>query len=123
MGLCLTLLVLKEPRQLTKTSVLCLERVNLDQDYAILGQLAQCRGHLKPTIQANPIPPQMWVETYEEEGVRRTRTDNYGTELTFVYAQQLKRLKMPGDASPKNKAVKAFVDALPNETPIILWWC
>lgn len=114
-----------------ETSVYCRERLSFNSDYRILGQLTDLSSYRKggrddipekPTINAQPIPPQMWVVVSEEEGLRRTREDPYGTGLTFVYAQQLKELKLPDDASPKNKAIKAFVDALPPETPIILYW-
>jgi len=114
-----------------ETSVLCYERLSFDQDYRIFGQLTDLSFYHndgrpdipeKPTIKTNSIPPQMWVQVYGDEGIERTREDPYGTELTFVYAQQLKKLKLPDDASPKNRAVKAFVDALPEDTPIILYW-
>lgn len=121
MGLDLTLLPLQGPREMGDTSVLCYDRLIFDQDHEIFGQLTDCGKGNKPTIQANPIPPQMWVETYEDEGIERTREDKYGTALTFVYAQQLKKLKVSG-ASLKNKAIKAFIDALPDDTPIILEW-
>ncbi len=64
----------------------------------------------------------MWVETYEDEGIERHRDDKYGTELTFVYAEQLKSLKVENGASPKNRAIKVFIEALPDDTPIILLW-
>ncbi|MDP3934965.1 MAG: hypothetical protein Q8Q46_02005 [Candidatus Giovannonibacteria bacterium] len=113
------------------TYVLCHDRLSFDRAYAIFGQLTDLsyireggRSDIpeKPTIKAHPIPPQMWVRTYEDEGIEKTREDKYGDELVFVYAQQLKKLKMPDDASPKNKAIKAFVNALPDDTPIILYW-
>ena len=120
MGLDLTLFPLRGPQAMGDTSVLCHDRLSFDRDYEIFGQLTDCGEGNKPTIKVNPIPPQMWIETYEDEGIERTREDKYGSELTFVYAQQLKKLKMPDNASPKNKAIKAFVDALPVDTPIIL---
>ena len=131
MSLELVLLPLRGPEEVGSRSVLCYERLRFDQDYRIFGQLTDMSSHCgsgvddipaKPTIRVNPLPPQMWVETYGEEGIKRTREDPYGDELTFVYAQQLKKLKLPRDSSPKNRALKAFVDALPGDTPIILEW-
>ena len=122
MGLDLTLLPLRGPHEMGEISVLCYDRLIFDQDHEIFGQLIDCGEGNKPTIQVNPIPPQMWVEIYGDEGIERTREDNYGTELTFVYAQQLKKLKVSDGASSKNKAIKAFIDALPDDTPIILEW-
>ena len=104
------------------TSVLCHDRLSFDRDYKIFGQLTDCGEGNKPTIKTSAIPPQMWVETYEDEGIKRRRDDKYGTELTFVYAEHLKKLKVANGASPKNKAIKAFIEALPDDTPIILLW-
>lgn len=125
MGLDLTLLPLREAREIGSESVLCYNRLGFDRDYRIFGQLTGCGEHggkIKPTIKTNPIPPQMWVETYEDEGIERTREDKYDTELTFVYAKQLKKLKIEDNASPRNKAIKAFINALPDDTPVILQW-
>lgn len=123
MGLNLTLLLLNRHEQMGYTSVLCSDRLSFDRDYEIFGQL---RGDVAegnvPTIKAIPILPQMQVGIYDEEGLKWRRDDNYGDELTFVYAKQLKELSVPDDASPKNKAIMAFVHALPDDTPIILLW-
>lgn len=118
MGSDLSLLPLRGPDQLVRVSVGCLDRLSFDRDYEIFGQLIDSFGD-KPTIQVNSIPPQMWVEG---AGIARTRVDGYGNKLTFVYAQQLKRLLVPSDASPWNRAIMAFIEALPDDTPIILYW-
>lgn len=121
MGMDLTLLPLKEGA-LSDTHVLCYERLSFDRNYKIFDQIKSDKSDIGE-IETQSIPPQMWIETYEDEGIQATRKDKYGTELTFVYAQQLKKLKMPKVASPKNKAIKAFIDALPDQTAIILFWC
>jgi len=122
MGLDLTLLPLRDARSIGEASALCHDRLTFDRDYEIFGQIIDCGEGKKPTIKTNPIPPQMWVEIYEDEGIERTREDKYGTVLTFIYAQQLKELKVGDDATSRNKAIKAFIDALPSDTPIILFW-
>lgn len=122
MGLDLTLLPLRGPQEMGDTSVLCHDRLTFERDYEIFGQLTDCDEGNKPTIIALPIPPQMWIKTYEDGGIERRRNDKYGTALTFVYSQQLKVLRVGEDAAPKNRAIKAFVDALPDDTPIILLW-
>ena len=122
MGLDLTLLPLKGPRQMTDALVFCYDRLVFDRDYQIFSQLTDMGEGNKPTIKVNSIPPQMWVETCEGEGITRRRDDKYGTELTFVYAVRLKKLQVRDDASSKNKAIKAFIDALPDDVPFILLW-
>lgn len=121
MSLYLTIFPLSGPEDLTKTSVFPKTQLEFDQDYEILGQLTDTLDG-ETTIKARPIPPQLWVDIYEEKGRRRIREDRYDEELTFVYAYQLKKLKMPEGASHYAKAVKAFIDALPDDVPIILWW-
>ena len=79
MGLDLTLLPLERPQQLGDASVLCHDRLTFDRDYEIFRQLTDMGVGNKPTIRVNPIPPQMWVATYEDEGIKRYRDDNYGT--------------------------------------------
>jgi hypothetical protein len=128
MSTSLDLLPLRGLKKLDQRFVLCYDRLNFVGDYRIFGQLTNMsdRGRddipTKPTIKTRSIPRQMWVQIYEDEGVKRTRNDMYGNELTFVYAKQLKKLVLPADASKWNKAIMAFVAALPNDTPIILLW-
>lgn len=100
----------------------CHDRLNLDPDNNIFSQLIDCGEGNKPTVKINPIPPQMWVETHECGKIRGTNRDKYGNTLTFIYAGEFKDLKFPVSTSQKNKAIKAFVDALPDNIPIILWW-
>ncbi len=121
MGARLTLLPLGGPEEMGYKSVSCFDLLSFDKDYDIFGQLNYRAGGGKPTIKAKPIPPQMSVVTYDDDGIRHICEDNYGDRLTFVYAKQLKRLKM-GDTTPKNHAIKAFINALPDDIPIILLW-
>ncbi len=131
MALDLTLIPLRGPKELGLTLVVCSDSLAFDRDYEVFGQLrdlSNYRRHgldnipVRPTIKVIPIPSQMWIDIYWDGGIKKMREDGRGDELTFVYAEQLKKLKVPDDASPKNKAIKAFIDALPNDTPIILQW-
>lgn len=121
MSLNLTLLPLREPQDLQRTRVLCRNRLSLDTDYEVFLQLNGFDGKTKPTIKVNPIPVTLWVETYEEEGIRKRRTDKLGEEITFVYAEQLKGLSV-SNSTPLNKAISAFIWMLPNDTPILILW-
>jgi len=128
MSLDLTILPLRGPRDLGETSVLTYNRLQFNGDYRLFAQIIEMDDYdaafaeNKPTIKPLPIPPQMWVIMYDDEGLKSTRTDANGAELTFVYAQELKKLKLPEDVTSRNRAIKAFIDALPNDTPIILYW-
>lgn len=124
MGLDLTLLPLRDPRDLGETIVGCYDRLSFDSDYAIFEQLTDVSGEgvVDPPIKATVIPPQLWIRLYGDEGINEVREDSYLKPLTFVYAEQLRKLQLPDDASAKNKAILAFVNALHPYTPIILWW-
>ncbi len=122
MGLDLILLPLRGLKELKETSVFCYDRLEFDRDSKIFCQLIDLGEGAKPTIRTKLIPTRMWITVLTEGGTWRTREDAYGDKLTFVCAKKLRELKMPDNASPKNKAIKAFIDALPENTPIILWW-
>jgi hypothetical protein len=121
MGLNLTLLPLQNPRELVEVSVSTYNRLRFDRDYSLFGQIININKS-KPIIKPLAIPPQLWVEIYEDEGLNRTRTNNYDNGLTFVYAYELKKLKLSKNVSAINRAIMAFVRKLPDDTPIILWW-
>ncbi|MFO0764434.1 MAG: hypothetical protein U0487_00075 [Patescibacteria group bacterium] len=125
MGQNLTLLPLQDPRSLTLSFVMCLDCLRFDRDYAIFKQLICLYDDSgrEPTIKAIPIPPQMWVWIVgEHKDSQGTREDKHGNGLTFVYAQQLKQLEVVDNTSVKNKAIKAYINALPDDTPFILYW-
>lgn len=127
MSLDLVLYFLSGPDALLNRSVPCCDQLRFDQDYRIFGQIKDLSSYsrsdipAKPTIKVNPVPRLLLI-FHEEDGSRRIRSDMYGELLTYAYAKDLRELEMPADSSPRNKAIKAFVDALPENTPIILFW-
>jgi len=124
MSLNLELMPLMNYNTLARTDVYCYEVMRFDADYSIFSQLKDLGEEFeKPHIKPMPIPPQMWVTTHANEGTEKGREDRYEEELTFVYVKYLRNLKISDESSPKNKAIKAYIDALPEETPIILMWC
>lgn len=102
----------------------CFERLNFQDDSEFFDQITRrydCTR--KPAvITRHPIPNGSKIVIYEEEGIVETCGDMYGDELTFVYAKELKALKV-SDTTEWNRAVMAFVRALPDDTIIFLMWC
>lgn len=122
MGYDLTISPLRNSKELYDTEVLALNTLRFNPDYRLFEQIKEINEN-KPIIIPLPIPPQMKVGIYEEEGLSYEQTDAYGDALTFVYAKELKRLKLPDDVSPRNRAIKPpFIHALPDDTPILLLW-
>ena len=121
MSLNLTLFPLRSPEDLTRTRVLCRNRLSFDTDDEVFLQFNGFDGKTKPTIKVNQIPPTLWVESYEEGGIQERRVDKLGVEITFVYAQDLKKLDV-SKSTTLNKGIAAFIQCLPNNTPILVLW-
>ncbi len=74
-------------------------------------------------IKVSPLPGELKMVVLREDAEPEyTRTDEAGYEMGMVVAKQLKELDMPRDSSPNNKAIKAFIDQLEDDTPVILGW-
>lgn len=70
-----------------------------------------------------PLPPDVKVGCYEDEGLIFKNEDRYGQPLTCITAAELARLEVPEGLSPWNNAVLAFLTALPEDVRIVLFWC
>jgi hypothetical protein len=115
----LTLMPLRHRSELVSTDVFIRDRLETEQDYELYAQIIEIDGS-KPSIKTSDIPPQMRINVVRLESVRH---DAYGKVLTFAYAEELSKLKMlDGNIFPRNVAIKAYIDALPKDTPIILYW-
>jgi hypothetical protein len=94
--------------------------------YSIAAQLHQIDTRPPPCIvpysfTPHPHSPKICLALYEDEGERLIDKDDiFGEPLTFVYAEQLRGLDVGDD--PHHKAIKAYIDALPDETRIVLYW-
>lgn len=120
----LELYPLKGPQTLQDTVVLLYETLLVPaQNYALYAQIDVMNfvdESVRVAIKTNPIPPQLWIEKFGDEGTRRTRENSYGDEIHFVYAEQLKRWDIGNDAHWSTRAVKAYIDQLPNDIPILI---
>lgn len=98
------------------------------RDYRIFGQFSNFPDD--PTdatrprhIKVSSMPAGLKIIVLSEDAEpEHTRTDNAGYDIAMVSAKQLKDLDMPDDTTSNNKAIKAFVDQLTDDTPIILGW-
>ena len=93
--------------------------LRFDRDTAIFSQLAP---DATPCL-VNPLPDGLTVGSYEDEGLRYIDADRNGHHLTFTTPADLRRLVVPDDAAPWNRAVLAFLLALPPDTRLVLLWC
>jgi hypothetical protein len=93
--------------------------LRLDRDPGMLSQLAP---DATPRL-VHPLPEGLKVGHYEEDGLRYEATDRHGEPLTFTTPAELRSLRVPDEISPWNRAVLAFLLALPPDARVILYWC
>lgn len=124
MSLNLIILPMKSAGELSQKWADCYDSLQCTADYALFGQIVDLTQYVehRPSITPHPLPSELWINYYDDQDQAPTRNDKYGNELTFVYAEQLKTLKVDETTPAWNKAIVAFVQALPNDTPIILMW-
>ncbi len=101
-------------------------RIQLDSDYALFAQIPGChdRGEQyprKPVAESRKLDHFTEVGTWVSEGYEHVREDPYGLPLEYMLAKDLGRVDS-SEASPWNRAAFAFIRALPEMTPVVLWW-
>lgn len=128
MGLDLTLMPLKDERELAG-SILGYDRLQFVRDYKIFAQIADVKGNsavpdkgVEAIVQTHPLPPGVKVGIYGNLGIRNTRENPYGKEMVYTTAGEMRKIVLPEDVSPTNKAIMAYIKALRKDTPIILEW-
>jgi hypothetical protein len=67
------------------------------------------------------IPSQMTITVRGDCGVEEIMIDKLGSKPAFAFAKELKKVKASGEC-PKNVAILAFIQAMPDNTPMILFW-
>lgn len=121
MSVSLLLLPLSGKEVLKEKDMYCGTQLRLEDDYDLLGQISEIFGP-GPDIDTYPIPEGATLSFYGENGLEETRTSGMGGLLYFAYAGDFRRVKVPGPASV-NKAIMAYLSALPRNTPVFLYWC
>jgi hypothetical protein len=94
-------------------------KLRFDRDSRLFGQLDR---QTTPCL-VHPLPEGLKVGCYQDDGLTFTATDRSGQSLTFTTPADLVRLLIPEDIAPWNRAVLAFLLALPPDTRIVLYWC
>jgi hypothetical protein len=93
--------------------------LRFERDLALFAQLA---SDAQPCL-VQPLPAGLKVGHYEDEGLRWDEVDQQGQQLTFTTPLDLRRLRLPDDLAPWNRAVLAFLLGLPPNARIVLYWC
>ena len=117
MGIDLKVLVsnVRERRgEMLPTAVL-----RLDRDAGLFERLTPAAD---PCL-VRPLPAGLTVGVREDDGLRYTDADRSGNRLTYTTPAGLRRLAVPDDLADWNRAVLAFLFALPADARIVLFWC
>lgn len=92
--------------------VLAYNRLRLElQDYRLFDR-----------IKAEAVPLSEGVSWYEDEGLKQRSADPYGSPLTVLTAYAVARHLSGVRLYHWDAAVLAFLNALPPETRVVLWW-
>lgn len=95
-----------------KGPILCYERHRLDwQDYEAFARIA-----------AEAVPLTDGVQWYEDEGLKQWTEDPYGKPLTFLPAHSIARHLSKAPLRGFDAATLSYLNALPPETRVVLWW-
>lgn len=93
--------------------------LRFDRDAGLFSQLAR---DATPCL-VHPLPADLKVGSYEDDGLTYADADRHGNPLTFTTPAALRDLQVPPDVSDWNRAVLAFLFALPPDSRIVLFWC
>jgi hypothetical protein len=92
--------------------------LRFERDAALFAQLTRDAA---PSL-VRPLPAGLKVGLYEDQGLVYVDADRYGQALTFTTPADLRNLR-PTDDSAWNRAVLAFLRALPPDARVVLYWC
>lgn len=93
--------------------------IRFDRDRRVLSLLSK---DAQPCL-VQALPNGIKVGHYEDDGLKFDEKDRYGQPLTFTTPEQLESLRHVEDIAEWNRAVIAFLLALPAGTRIVLYWC
>ena len=96
-----------------ETWFLAYDRLNTDRDGMLIPQVEK--------LKAKKLPENVRFEWYGDEGLEVTKTDPYGTPLTYVPASEFKKINTK-KMYFWNKAVVKFLASLSPTSPVVLYW-
>lgn len=121
MSLMLTFYPLSGPQDLRVDEIFCRDQLSIYSDDEIEKQIPHGSAHPTSEVQTMPLPRDLWIVHREDSGVIKRRTDPFGAPLTYAFASTLKKLKLD-PRMRTHRPVKAWIDALPDDVPVILYW-
>ena len=97
-------------------------RLSFDRNYDLFANFdGFTRTDKKSKIVGQLIPRDVKVQIYKDEGCEEVTEDAYGSKLTYCLAGDFKKIKIKRNGD-WNKAIIKFLQTIPKETPIVLYW-
>ena len=93
--------------------------LRLERERSLLSQLTL---ESVPCL-VQPLPADLKIGHYEDDGIRFDEYDRYGKPLTFTTPEQLRAVQRVDELCQWNRAVLAFALGLPPGSRIVLYWC
>lgn len=109
--------------------------LHMGQNYAVLGQIVDLgivRDDIpkKPTIPTHPLTKNVSISLAGDEGATTTRENGVGDELVLATADDLAQIEIddegdyrsqnPLDTNRINRAIKAYMSMLPEDTAVVV---
>jgi len=131
MGLDLELMAVRHEREFVAgETVYSYDNLNFDRDYTVFGQIADPNGEpivseqgVPIVVRTLPLPRGLKLRTFDGERARTTNKNPYGNEMVYALAKDMRKIKLPRNASQRNRAIMAYIRNLPEETPVVLRLC
>ena len=93
--------------------------LRFDRDTRLLAIFA---ATAEPCV-VQPVPTDLKIGHYDDEGLRFDTLDRFGNQLTYTTPLSLRMVRFPGDLSAWNTAIVSFLMALPQDVRLVLYWC
>jgi len=73
-------------------------------------------------IRSESILLETGVYWYDDDGIKKTNIDDYGVKLTYISSHTLAKHLSGVHLTGWDAAVLEFLNALPQDTMVVLWW-
>lgn len=75
-------------------------------------------------LDSQPLPPHVRFQWYGDNGLEDRQADPYGAPLTWLDAGAFQQIpgRVRAMLSPWNNAVLLFLETIPPQSKVVLWW-
>ena len=122
-------LILVEPQSFRLNVSVFTPRLTMPSgDHRIIGQIFDLSFRRetepdipeRPTVCSQELPIGVQVEVLRDDRVISTNTNKYGEYYRITTVGELRKVVLPPDCDPYDRAAKAYIDALPDNWQVII---